>query len=223
MTPFFRKIRQQLMNQSKFQKYITYAIGEIILVVIGILIALQINNHNEDFKTREKEIGYLKNIKTDLQGTILELDDFILTRKQQIEAADRTIDYFNGKVVTDWDAFNKDIVSIYSWQRFFLIDNTFQELINSGNFAIISNDSIKKGLQNIEVVYKKLKYNEDHFRYDAEVTLYLPSYGMLDINTMAKNFIYQVSEGNIGDKGQLTKETFGDMLTDLKQKNGFIV
>lgn len=119
MTPFFRKIRQQLMNQSKFQKYITYAIGEIILVVIGILIALQINNHNEDFKTREKEIGYLKNIKTDLQGTILELDDFILTRKQQIEAAHRTIDYFNGKVVTDWDAFNKDIVSIYSWQRFF--------------------------------------------------------------------------------------------------------
>lgn len=102
-----------------------------------------------------------------------------------------------------------------------MIDNTFQELINSGNFAIISNDSIKKGLQNIEVVYKKLKYNEDHFRYDAEVTLYLPSYGMLDINTMAKNFIYQVSEGNIGDKGQLTKETFGDMLTDLKQKNGF--
>jgi hypothetical protein len=45
---FFRKIRQKTLTENKFGKYLTYGIGEIILVVIGILIALQINNWNEE-------------------------------------------------------------------------------------------------------------------------------------------------------------------------------
>ena len=50
MIKFFRKIRQRLLTENKFSKYLIYAIGEIILVVIGILIALQINNWNENRK-----------------------------------------------------------------------------------------------------------------------------------------------------------------------------
>ena len=50
MIKFFRKIRQRLLTENKFSKYLLYAIGEIILVVIGILIALQINNWNEGRK-----------------------------------------------------------------------------------------------------------------------------------------------------------------------------
>ena len=50
MIKFFRKIRQQLLTENKFSKYMIYAIGEIILVVIGILIALGINNWNENRK-----------------------------------------------------------------------------------------------------------------------------------------------------------------------------
>ena len=50
MIKFFRKIRQKLLSENKFSKYLIYAIGEIILVVIGILIALQFNNYNEQHK-----------------------------------------------------------------------------------------------------------------------------------------------------------------------------
>ena len=56
MIKFFRKIRYDLMEKNKTGKYLKYAIGEIILVVIGILIALQINNWNEDRKRRAIEI-----------------------------------------------------------------------------------------------------------------------------------------------------------------------
>ncbi len=52
MIKFFRKIRQKLITENKFSKYLLYAIGEIILVVIGILIALQFNNRNEQRKRR---------------------------------------------------------------------------------------------------------------------------------------------------------------------------
>ena len=48
MIKFFRKVRQKLLKENRFNKYVLYAIGEIVLVVIGILIALQINNWNEN-------------------------------------------------------------------------------------------------------------------------------------------------------------------------------
>jgi len=221
MIKFFRKIRQNMIKENRVSKYFLYAIGEIVLVVIGILIALQINNTNEANKTRAKEVHYLKNIRTDLQLTIQELDQFIKDRNNQIAAASRILEHYEGKPIENTNAFNKDIVDIYTWQRFFQINNTFQELTNSGNLAIISNDSIKNGMLNIEALYKKIKYNEDHFRYDAEVTLYEPSYSMLDIYPISKNYFHQLTNGQMGELVELDKENFEAMLTDLKQKNGF--
>lgn len=66
MIKFFRRIRQQLLTENKFSKYLLYAIGEILLVVVGILIALQINNNNEDRKARKFEITILENIQEDI-------------------------------------------------------------------------------------------------------------------------------------------------------------
>ena len=60
MSKIFRKIRQSFLLENKTFKYLKYAIGEIILVVIGILIALAINNYSERKKERKKEQAYLK-------------------------------------------------------------------------------------------------------------------------------------------------------------------
>ena len=67
MLKIFRKIRQKLIADSKFSKYLLYAIGEIVLVVIGILIALSINNWNEARKNVKKEALLVKNIIEDLK------------------------------------------------------------------------------------------------------------------------------------------------------------
>jgi len=209
------------MEKNKTGKYLKYAIGEIILVVIGILIALQINNWNETRKIRGKEIDYLTNLKTDLQFSILELEEFIVKREAQTESAKVVVEHFNGKAVDDWNIFNKHVVSIYTWQRFYLIDNTYQELKNSGNFSIISNDSIKNSLLNLDLLYKKLKYKEDHWRYDAEQTLHPSQYEKSDINSISNNYVYQLSNGQQGELGNLSNETFGNILDDQKQKNGF--
>ena len=68
MIKFFRKIRQKLLSENKFSKYLLYAIGEIILVVIGILIALQINNWNENRKLTETKRNYYQQILVDLKN-----------------------------------------------------------------------------------------------------------------------------------------------------------
>ena len=74
MIKLFRKIRYNLMEQNKTGKYLKYAIGEIILVVIGILIALQINNWNEDQKSRRHEVNMLKEINKAITDDIEKLN-----------------------------------------------------------------------------------------------------------------------------------------------------
>ena len=77
MIKFFRKIRQKLLAENKFNRYLIYAIGEIILVVIGILIALQINNWNEWSKDRVKEKEVLVNLAENFELNIEALESDI--------------------------------------------------------------------------------------------------------------------------------------------------
>ncbi len=63
MIKFFRRIRKRLLTENKFSKYLLYAIGEIALVMIGILLALQVNNWNEERKERHVELDILRQIK----------------------------------------------------------------------------------------------------------------------------------------------------------------
>ena len=73
MINFFRKIRQKLLSENKFSKYLIYAFGEIILVVIGILIALGINNWNEQRKVNKQELLLLKQLQIDINSNINEV------------------------------------------------------------------------------------------------------------------------------------------------------
>lgn len=74
MIPFFRRIRKRFADQNRPLKYFRYAIGEIVLVVIGILIALQINNANENRKNADKTEVYLLQIQDDLSKDILNIN-----------------------------------------------------------------------------------------------------------------------------------------------------
>jgi len=223
MIKFFRQIRQKMLTENKVSKYLIYAIGEIILVVIGILIALQINNNNEVKKQRDKELHYLENIKKDLYLNIAQLDDYIAIRTKAIESATIIVEHFEGKPITDYDAFSVHTIDIYTWRKFFQTNNTFQELVNSGNLALISDDSIKNILLNMESLYKLMKDEEAHFRYDAEILLYEPSYSILDLNSTVQNYTYKVTNGKAGKKIDLPRKQFEVMLQDLKQKNGFVL
>jgi len=79
MIKFFRKIRYNLMEQNKTGKYFKYAIGEIVLVVIGILIALLISNWNENRKFDNKIKSVYSIIQNDLLSDIKIIDDVILS------------------------------------------------------------------------------------------------------------------------------------------------
>ena len=75
MLRFLRQIRQRLLTDNKFIKYLMYAVGEILLVVIGILIALQINTWNEERIERKNEVKLLKELKADLDDNLEEIEN----------------------------------------------------------------------------------------------------------------------------------------------------
>ncbi len=102
MIPFFRKIRKKMADDNRPLKYMRYAIGEIVLVVIGILIALQINNWNEERKNNMKREVYQKRLIEDLVKDTIALHSFIegskeetvrwLKIKTEIEKSSSTLD-----------------------------------------------------------------------------------------------------------------------------------
>ena len=85
MIKFFRKIRQNLLSEGKTGKYFKYAIGEIVLVVIGILIALSINNWNESRKNLKTKINYIESFKRDLSLDTLDLSNSIKFMKADLD------------------------------------------------------------------------------------------------------------------------------------------
>ncbi len=160
MIKFFRKIRQRLLSENKFSKYLIYAIGEIVLVVIGILIALQINNWNEQNKADSEENVFLERLLVDLKKDKAYLENIHSRRKSQIRAAKAIIDF---SIETKLDSIIyqlPNMLTISSWKETTSNQNTFFELISSGNLNIIKSDAIKDGLLSIDRSYKTL-INDD--------------------------------------------------------------
>ena len=223
MRPLFRNIRRQLASENKFQKYSRYAIGEIVLVVIGILIALSINNWNENRKERNKELIYLNNIKEDIKLNIASLEVFIVTRDETVNSVAIVLEYFNGKQKIDHNTFNFHNINILEWYPFVQHSNTYEELMNSGKFAIISKKSIKNELQNIQSKFETILFIENEMQQDYERYLYQPYFNLVDLDTALKNYTDQLNNKETTTIEKLDKDEIELLLKNKLYKNGLVL
>jgi hypothetical protein len=209
------------MEENRLLRYSAYALGEIILVVLGILIALQINNANEERLERQRESRYLENLKVDLELNIQELERFLVVRRSRIESAERIIEYFEGKPLEDLEDFAYHNIHVHLWQKYYQNNNTFQDLVNSGNFGIIKSEAIKNRLLDLELLYKKMKSSEDHTRFDFEGYVFAPFFDAVDIDPFTESYVYSASGGTAGSPATLSREAIELLLQDVRYKNGF--
>jgi len=128
-------------------RYFKYAIGEIILVVIGILIALQINNWKQKQVNQQNEILYLNNLKKDLTNQIIEIDNQINYETRLLLESEVIIKRFEKDNVIIIDTLLIGTVNRIADRRTFnTINPTYVELINTGNMTLISDNSFKNQL-----------------------------------------------------------------------------
>ena len=156
MIKLFRRIRRSLLSENKFSKYLLYAIGEIVLVVIGILIAIQIDSHYERKKERAKEQSYLKEINLDFKSNKEQLDSIIefnkvsLHASQQLQEVLKKFDVEHPQV-TDSTRVFADSIGYYNrlaWRNksFNPKNGTIEALLNSSSFDLIRNDTLRRNL-----------------------------------------------------------------------------
>ena len=164
MIKFFRKIRQKLLSENKFSKYLIYAIGEIILVVIGILIALGINNWNNEQKDNQAEVKYLSQIKKSLKENDLILKERIESDKRLLKLGGQLYNHIKTQKKLN-DSIKQILVVLQYDQMVSFNMAAFENLKNDG-LSFISNDDLK--FEIINIYDKELKYIQNIFANQFE-------------------------------------------------------
>ncbi len=160
MINFFRQIRQQLLSQSKFSKpaspagrYLLYAIGEILLVVVGILIALQLNTWKETQRAKAEEKALLENLHEDLQAAGKQSEAFITREKLLIDALILAMGIHPDKKSAPPEFYRDSIMidMIWEFESNVPVVNSYAEIKNTGKTSLISNREIRQKFTNLEL------------------------------------------------------------------------
>ncbi|MCA0933270.1 hypothetical protein LCM02_12480 [Lutimonas saemankumensis] len=145
MLHFFRKIRWRLAQDNQFFKYTRYAIGEIVLVVLGILIALQINQWNDYRLKRNLETDFLNEIKGNLSKDKLQIDEILkFNEKKQAAIQDVMIRFEEaGKDSFDLNTFSNHMGILGSYEHFLPNRTAFDNLLDTESVSLISNRELR--------------------------------------------------------------------------------
>jgi len=207
MLPFFRKIRWRLARDNQFFKYSRYAVGEIVLVVVGILIALYINNWNEQRKDNQKLKIYVQGLVSDLQKDTTNLNKFIAFSQKERVHLKKIEKYMKGPVsVITIDSIISMLPSINYMnpapEPFNL--ETFNTLVATGDVGLIPHKQMDH-LKNLNFLYKDFeKESENSMRIILETLMaFLNKYGYLTDEN--KESLAYLSQTKIFDEAEFLR------------------
>ena len=170
MIKFFRKIRFDLLEKNKTGKYLKYAIGEIVLVVIGILIALSLNNWNETSKAQRIEMDMLNEIKLSLVRDLEDIDINLKVHYEILKSQNILVDWLANNEEYQ-DTLAKHFSRINGQTEFISNEGAFETLKSMGLWSL-SNDSIRiKLLRIYDIKYKMYREYENYYRTYLEHTI----------------------------------------------------
>ncbi|MEL7118353.1 MAG: DUF6090 family protein [Bacteroidota bacterium] len=146
MFRLFRQIRQVSISRNSFSKYFLYAVGEILLVVVGILIALQINDWSEVRKDRREEIELLQNITNNLQSDIHQIERITKATKNRLTTLDSTVAMLRTPERMDTAQFFQNAFAFGVDSYFTCNSGIFDEAVSSGKMSLIQDNELSEDL-----------------------------------------------------------------------------
>ena len=221
MIKFFRKIRQHLLSEGKTGKYFKYAIGEIVLVVIGILIALWINSSYQDYKNKEITKTYLSDFKRDLKADSILFAERIITNDLMIQNIDSILYMVNTKTEftsDDIKTFADYNVNIMHESYFIPETGTIRQFESDNNILILSKELKDK-------LFKYYSSNNRNIQnMETSLQLYQHNFFTRDFTKilMSDEFINQLQgiESSLNEKSIDEIKTNKDYLASLFLKSG---
>lgn len=219
MIKFFRKIRQNLLSEGKTGKYLKYAIGEIILVVIGILIALQINNWNESRKNHKQEINFLVRLQAEIKTDVENISNAIRANKNRMERAEFLLGSIDKpKLVGDSATYFIQSVEYAGYTNDPVIsDNTFEEIKSSGKLSLIRNERLRSKIQDYySWTSQRGQYNfirqDNQLNYFKERRGILSSRQQINMGSFTQTEQYSISEAKEVYERMINKPGFIELL-----------
>lgn len=194
MLRFYKKLEQNFLNLSGFSKYIIYGFTEIALLIVGIVIALQVNTWGQNRADREMEVFYLSGILDQIESDINEINTFIEENTDQLNA----INYLLGTIGNEHN-YPDSLLEKY-WSEviiltgFTLNTTLFDDLKSSGRLSIISSDELRINIQSYYaslISAKNIQQSNDQLIYNWFNAFFLDP---VDLNSAYKNFSDTITE-----------------------------
>ena len=174
MIKFFRKIRYDLMEKNKTGKYFKYAIGEIVLVMIGILLALQVSNWNQERKDRISERKLLDNIHRDFVHNKVGFDSLKAIHYRGLDGLNKLVDLFPlSNDSLKYEAYKKYNLQIEN-MTYDPYSSSIESVVNSNALQLIQDENLQKYLVSWKDVF--IDYKEDENLYNDYLNDFLWPY-----------------------------------------------
>ena len=147
MLRFFRHIRQKFLQEGKASRFIGYALGEIVLIVVGIMIALQLGEWNEDRVDRRTEATYITELLEDFQANRKELEENITSTEDILTAMIGLINQSNLETPA-WtlDEISEAFKLVQAMPTFAVVDRSYTNLVGSGDLKVLQSLELKNAL-----------------------------------------------------------------------------
>ena len=167
MIPFFRKIRKKMADDNRPLKYMRYAIGEIVLVIIGILLALQINNWNSERIEKKTFQSNLQFVIEDLEQDKIDLLELKNQRQHNINQCALVLQTVKeGKVLSPTEILNNSNVMI--WKSFDINENGLERILSTDIYESIDFQPIRKIIRKYQISYQRIKGLEKKLNESVE-------------------------------------------------------
>ena len=153
MFRFFRTIRKRLLGDRNIGRYLLYAVGEILLVVIGILIALQVDNWNEERQERKEAIRFYQNTRQQLLEDRRDIEGQIMYNNMHRESFEYGIALIENDDRGQLDSLVNIAGNLMDYSDFDRTGNIYETVVNSGDVRLIRNEEINNRLRRLEETY----------------------------------------------------------------------
>jgi hypothetical protein len=153
MLRFFRQIRQRLLTQNKLSKYLLYVIMEVFIVIIGILIAIRVDNWNQQQQERQDAMELYRNIRGQLLQDQDNIRGQVLYNNRHMPAYNYAIDLIETDLREKKDTLRAISANLADYSDFDRQGNIYTRLANSGDAKLLKNEAINNRLRQLEETY----------------------------------------------------------------------